>query len=101
MLWGLFMLSWGKETLLMTFQVLVSTSIAVPGFFFPSVFSYWASTQTSPMPLIVSGGSFLTRVVLMDKALKLTGVGGPVSRTGTSGRVTFHSPVGLETRSWF
>src|SRR6185503_230888 len=26
---------------------------------------------------------------------------GPVSRTGTSGRVTFHSPVGLETRSWF
>ena len=50
MLCGLFMLISGSATFLVTFHVLASTAVAVPGLVLPAVFSYSVLTQTSPTP---------------------------------------------------
>ena len=50
MLWGLFMLISGSANFLVTFQVLASTAVAVPGLVLLAVFSYSVSTHTSPTP---------------------------------------------------
>src|SRR5262245_65829152 len=50
MLCGLFMLISGSATFLLTFHVLASTAVAVPGLDLPAVISYSRLTHTSPTP---------------------------------------------------
>src|SRR5436309_11797915 len=93
MLWGLFRLTSGRPNFLVTCHVLASTAVTVPGLVLVAVFSYCASTHTSPTPGW-TGSTGPAMVVLMDSAERLTTVP-PVRRTSTAGRFTCHLSVGL------
>src|SRR5437667_6527462 len=93
MLWGLFRLTSGRPNFLVTCHVLASTAVTVPGLVLVAVFSYSASTHTSPTPGS-TGFTGPAMVVLMFSAARLTSA--PlVRRTSTAGRLTFQLSVGF------
>src|SRR5215211_1652694 len=58
MLWALLKSSCGRATFFVTFQLVASTAVAVPGLVLWAVFSYSVSTQTSPTPFAVGAVAF-------------------------------------------
>src|SRR5215510_3433875 len=93
MLCGLFRFTSGRANFLVTCHVAASTAVTVPGLVLVAVFSYCASTHTSPTP---GSTGFVgpAMVVLMFNEARLTSV--PlVRRTSTAGRLTFQLSVGF------
>src|SRR6267142_525954 len=93
MLWGLFRLTSGRPNFLVPSHDLASMAVTVPGLVLVAVFSYCASTHTSPTPGS-TGFTGPARVVLMDSVERLT-TAPPLKRTSTAGRFTCHLSVGL------
>src|SRR4029450_4185938 len=93
MLCGLFRLTSGRPNFLVTSHVLASMAVTVPGLVLVAVFSYSASTHTSPTPG-APGLAGRAMVVLMVSEARLT-TAPPVRRTSTAGRLTFQLSVGF------